>query len=58
MSDRRLFVLGRLARRWVRAKAILGRVEGIAGRLCHEEHEEFEALKVLHWLLRQLRRKP
>ena len=58
MNERRLFVLGRLARRQVRLLAAIERLDRVTARLGREDRSTFSSLTLLHWLLRQLRREP
>ncbi len=55
MDERRLCVLGRLARRKVRLQAALKRLDRVLASIGHDDQEAFSSLSILHWLLRELR---
>lgn len=58
MSERRLFVLGRLAHRKTRLQAALRRLDRVLARLGYEDREAFSSLMILQWLLSELRHEP
>ncbi len=55
MNERRLCVLGRLARRRIRLQAAINRLDQVLARVGQDEREAFSSLMILHWLMRQLR---